>query len=461
MKWFWPDALYGRLVIILVAGLIAAQVLTSSIWYEVRHGQVLEIPTRLLAGRLADLLLLDQRAPGQAEQLLQSLQSADFRLLDTKPPVATPLAEADRNRETLLREVIEERSGQPVELNLLRLEVLDPDEHPASLPVLFGTAPVRGRFLVELQLPSGRELYIEATEEQGWTNTPPLSLLLDYALRIYLLRILVVLLIALLAVRLALRPLKQMAGAAEALGHDIHRPPLPLDGPQEVRQAAQAFNAMQHRVIESIAERTRFFAAVSHDLRTPITRLRLRTELLGDELTRERFRTDLQHMEEMISTSLEFLRSGEFEHASEPVDIDALLQALQADFDDLGAQVSLSGSSRPLNAHASGLRRCLQNLLENAVHHAGGPIDIEVRDNPERLLIRIGDRGPGIPEALLDRVMEPFYRQDEARGASNSGYGLGLSIARSIASAHGGSLVLSPRPGGGLLASLELPRRAD
>lgn len=458
MKRLWPDSLFGRLVLILVAGLFAAQILTSSIWYEMRHGQVLEIPTRLLATRLADLILLDRRDPAQAVTLIEALQGPDLRLLDAAPP-ARQLDEADHNREALLRKVIAERTGSTPTLRLLALDVLDPDGHPASLPVLFGTAPASGRFQVELQLPSGPVLYLEAIEEQGWTSASTLSLLFDYLTRIYLLRIIVVVLIALLAVRLVLRPLQRMTGAAEALGQDIHRPPLPVDGPREVRQAAQAFNAMQRRLIDSIAERTRFFAAVSHDLRTPITRLRLRAELLADEATRQRFRDDLQRMEEMVSASLDFLRSGELDDAREPVDMNALLQGLQADFHDLGAQVEIHGNARPLVAHASGLHRCLQNLLENAVRHAGGLIEIQLEDSAEQLRIGIADRGPGIDEALLERVMEPFYRQDEARSESAGGYGLGLSIARQIASAHGGSLTLQPRTGGGLLAVLDLPRR--
>lgn len=458
MKRFWPDSLFGRLVLILVAGLFAAQILTSSIWYEMRHGQVLEIPTRLLATRLADLILLDRRDPAQAVTLIEALQGPDLRLLEEAPP-ARQLDEADRNREALLRKVIAERTGSMPTLRLLALDVLDPDGHPASLPVLFGTTPASGRFQVELQLPSGPVLYLEAIEEQGWTSASTLSLLLDYLTRIYLLRIVVVVLIALLAVRLVLRPLQRMTGAAEALGQDIHRPPLPVDGPREVRQAAQAFNAMQRRLIDSIAERTRFFAAVSHDLRTPITRLRLRAELLADETTRQRFRDDLQRMEEMVSASLDFLRSGELDDAREPVDMNALLQGLQADFHDLGAQVQIHGNARPLVAHASGLHRCLQNLLENAVRHAGGLIEIQLEDSADRLRISIADRGPGIDETLQERVMEPFYRRDEARSESAGGYGLGLSIARQIASAHGGSLTLQPRAGGGLLAVLDLPRQ--
>ncbi|MCT6795175.1 HAMP domain-containing protein [Klebsiella pneumoniae subsp. pneumoniae] len=368
------------------------------------------------------------------------------------------LDEAERSREELLRDVIQERTGERPKLRLLRLDVLDANGHPTHLPVLFSTDPAHGRFLVELQLPSGRKLDLEATEAQGWTNTPPLTLLFDFILRIYVLRIVVVLLIALLAVRLVLRPLKEMAAAAEALGKNIHRPPLALHGTREVRQAAHALNTMQKRLINSITERTRFFAAVSHDLRTPITRMRLRAELLPDETTRQRFREDLQHMEVMVSSSLDFLRKGELDDVREPVDIDALLQGLQADFEDIGAEVNLFGNAQPLMAHASGLRRCLQNLLDNAVRHAGGPVDIRVSDGPDYVRISVADRGPGIPDALLDKVTEPFHSQGETRSDS-SGYGLGLSIARSIASAHGGSLTLSSREGGGLLAMVELPRR--
>lgn len=452
MKRWWPRSLQGRLLVILVGGMLAAQLLTSSIWHEVRQTQVLEIPLRLTAGRIADLLHVAHRHPEQLDALLDGLESPRWHRL----PVAPDAADNDPMYQILLRQLVSERIGEAAPVRLLGLELLAADAQPAGPGVLFGEGQASVRLRVALDLPDGRTLYLQATEDQGWSSGSTSSLVLDYILRIYLLRILAVVLVAMLAVRLALRPLKQMAAAAEALGRDIHRPPLSLDGPQEVSQAAQAFNAMQRRLIDGIAERTRFFAAVSHDLRTPITRMRLRAELLADEQQRQRFRDDLGHMEEMVSASLDFLRSGELEHAREPVAIDALLQALQADFQDLGGELHIHGRALPLPAHPGGLRRCLQNLLDNARRHAPGPVDIEIEDSTTCLRISVADRGPGIAPEELERVFEHFYQVDSSR--SGGGHGLGLSIAASIAGAHGGSLTLKARDGGGLVAVLELPR---
>lgn len=453
MKRWWPRSLQGRMVMILVGGVLASQLLTSSIWYEVRQTQVLEIPLRLLAGRMADLLRVAHDQPAQLDALLDGMQSPRWQRLPAAP---ANLPAANQDFETLLRELLGERTGGEAPVRLLALDVIDREGHPGSAALLLRGAPASVRAVVELTLPDGRVVYVQAIEDQGWRNASIGSLVFDFIFRIYLLRTIAVVLIALLAVRLALRPLKQMAAAAEALGQDIHRPPLSVDGPQEVRQAAQAFNAMQRRLIDSIAERTRFFAAVSHDLRTPITRLRLRTELLPEESLRQRFRDDLQHMEDMVSASLDFLRGGELDEAREPVDIDALLSGLQADFQDLGGELRVLGHAQPYPAHPSGLRRCLQNLLDNARRHAPGPVDIEVRDTPDRLRIQVGDRGPGIAAEERQQVLEPFYQADPSR--SGGGHGLGLSIALSIASAHGGSLKLGERIGGGLLVTLDLPR---
>ena len=452
MKRLWPRSLQGRLVLILVGGMLASQLLTSSIWHEVRQTQVLEIPLRLAAGRIADVLQVARQHPEQLDVVLDGFESPRWQRLAEAPDQA----DVDPMYETLLRQLVAERLGHPASIHLLGLALQSASEQPAGPATLFDGEQARVRLLFALHVADGRTLYFRTVENQGWSSGSISSLVFDYILRIYLLRILAVVLVALLAVRLALRPLKQMAAAAEALGRDIHRPPQSLDGPQEVRQAAQAFNAMQRRLIDSIAERTRFFAAVSHDLRTPITRMRLRAEMLPESTLRQRFRDDLGHMEEMVAASLDFLRSGELEHAREPVAIDALLQGLQADFQDLGGELHLHGSARPLSAHPGGVRRCLQNLLDNARRHAPGPVDIEVIDEPERLRIKVGDRGPGIAAEHRGRVFEHFYQVDPSR--SSGGHGLGLSIAANIARGHGGSLELLEREGGGLWVVVDLPR---
>ncbi|MDG9882444.1 ATP-binding protein [Pseudomonas sp. GD04058] len=452
MRQLWPRSLQGRLVLILVGGMLVSQLLTSSIWHEVRQTQVLEIPLRLAAGRIADVLQVARQHPQQLEAVLDGFESSRWQRLEEVPDQA----DIDPLYETLLRRLVAERLGQPASIHVLGLELLAANDTPAGPSTLFDGEQARVRLRFSMHIPDGRTLYFQATESQGWSSGSISSLVFDYILRIYLVRILAVVLVALLAVRLALRPLKQMAAAAEALGRDIHRPPLSLDGPQEVRQAAQAFNAMQRRLIDSIAERTRFFAAVSHDLRTPITRMRLRAEMLPEEHLRQRFRDDLGHMQEMVTASLDFLRNAELEPAREPVAIDALLQGLQADFEDLGGELRIHGSARPLLAHPGGLRRCLQNLLDNARRHAPGPVDIEVVDEAQRLLIKVGDRGPGIGAEHRRRVFEHFYQVDPSR--SSGGHGLGLSIAANIARGHGGSLEMAERQGGGLWVILELPR---
>lgn len=453
-----PRTLYGRLVIILVVGMLAAQVATSSIWYDVRHSQVLEIPTRLIAARLADIVRVSACDPQNITLLLSHLNTADFQLSELNEPLSAPqkLTPQDQATEDLLKNLINQKSGNQIPLRLLSLTLLDQQGKKAGVDTLFGSSPVTGQFSLELRLPDGRWLHVQAREDQGWTSLSPADVMLDYFWRIYLLRIIVLVIIALFAVRLAIRPLNELAQAAQALGNDIRRKPLEVKGPVEVRRAAEAFNAMQQRLQHSLAERTRFLAAVSHDLRSPITRLRLRTEMLDDEQQKQRFRKDLADMEGLVSTTLEFVSSGEINEARQNIDLNALLQSLQADMQDIGEHISLVGrATRPVSGYARSLKRCVQNLLENAVRYARD-VQVIVEELPEQVVITVRDSGPGIAPQQLTQVLEPFYRLEVSRNSDTGGYGLGLSIAHTVATAHGGTLVLNNRPQGGLDAVLTL-----
>jgi signal transduction histidine kinase len=264
--------------------------------------------------------------------------------------------------------------------------------------------------------------------------------------------------LAVLAVRWLTRPLTVLATAATELGRNIHRPPLAETGPLEVRRAAGAFNTMQTRLIRYLQDRSRILAAVSHDLKTPITRLRLRTELLDDETLPAKFQSDLDAMETMVQATLDFMRGTEVKEAVVAVDIGALLETLQEDARDTGGEVRIQGAPwAPFQGRPLALKRCLGNLVDNALHY-GKQALISVTDSPERLVITIRDTGSGIPEAELERVFEPFYRLEGSRSRHTGGTGLGLGIARNIARAHGGELTLRNRPQGGLEARLELPR---
>ena len=266
--------------------------------------------------------------------------------------------------------------------------------------------------------------------------------------------------LSLVAVRWVTGPLAELATAAEKLGEDINRPPLPETGPSEAQRAARAFNTMQRRLSRFISDRTRIFTAMSHDLKTPITRLRLRSEMLDDEALRAKFVKDLEEMEAMVSHSLDFMRDASTQEAVQRMDAMALLESLQIDYQDTGNTVEIEGSiGHPYPGRPLALRRCLTNLVDNAIRY-GGRATVRVEDTAERLTIRVLDNGPGIPDEELEQVFEPFFRGEASRSRDTGGTGLGLGIARNIARAHGGDLVLRNRPEGGLEAMLSLPRIA-
>lgn len=264
--------------------------------------------------------------------------------------------------------------------------------------------------------------------------------------------------VSLVAVRWATRPLNALADAADELGRNIDRAPMQEKGPVEVVRAARAFNEMQQRLASYIRERTATLAAMSHDLKTPVSRLRLRAELLEDSEVKKKIAQDLEEMECMIQGTLEFMRGGQSAEKAQPVDVKALLESLQADAQITGAEVAIEGAAaRPYVGRPQALKRCLGNLLDNALKYGKSAL-LLVDDAPERLIIRVRDHGPGIPEPELERVFEPFYRLEGSRSRDTGGTGLGLSIARQIAQAHGGSLNLHNLEQGGLEAALTLPR---
>jgi signal transduction histidine kinase len=267
-----------------------------------------------------------------------------------------------------------------------------------------------------------------------------------------------VIVVTLIAVRWLTRPLDALAHAAAELGRDINRPPLAEKGSSEVQRAARAFNTMQARLGRSFRDRTRMLAAISHDLKTPITRMRLRAEILEDEEVKDKFQYDLDEMETMVQGALDFMRGMDSDEAAQAVDMNALLESLQADAEEAGRQMEIEGNAHsPYVGRPLALKRCLSNLIDNAFKY-GSRATVSVEDSPEALRMCVADEGPGIPEAELERVFEPFYRLEDSRSRHTGGTGLGLSIARNIARAHGGELVLQNRAEGGVEAVLSLPR---
>jgi signal transduction histidine kinase len=254
------------------------------------------------------------------------------------------------------------------------------------------------------------------------------------------------------------RPLSDLARAADSVGRDSRPAQLEERGARELRDAARAFNTMQDRLRRYLDSRSRVLAAMSHDLKTPLTRLRLQVEALDNPAMQLRIGRELDEMESMVREALSLFRGLDDGEPAAPLDVDALLTKIRSEFHDMSAEVTVNGhAQQAYTGKPQALKRCLTNLVANAVKF-GTRADVVVEDGSE-LIIRVRDHGPGIPPAELERVFEPFYRLESSRNRDSGGTGLGLSIARDIAQAHGGSLTLSNLPTGGLEATLRLPRR--
>ncbi len=259
--------------------------------------------------------------------------------------------------------------------------------------------------------------------------------------------------------RMAARPMRNLADAAARLGENIDEPPMAESGPAEARQAAQVFNRMQDRIRSQIETRGRFLAAVSHDLRTPLTRMKLRVEQMGGETPgRDKLQSDIGEMAAMLDATLNYLRGESRSESWQMLDLQSLVETLAEDARENGDDVTVSGQARPLRVQPMALRRCLANLLENALRY-GERAEITLADGAAGVAIEIRDHGPGIPENRMAQVFEPFVRLEESRNRNTGGVGLGLAIAREAARRHGGELTLKNAPDGGLIARLTLPRQ--
>jgi signal transduction histidine kinase len=264
-------------------------------------------------------------------------------------------------------------------------------------------------------------------------------------------------------VRRAARPLGALAVAAERLGTDIAAPPIAEKGPREVRLALHAFNEMQGRLQRVVHDRTQMLAAISHDLRTPITRMKLRAELVEDLEQRAKMIADLDEMEAMVAATLSFARDDPAREPLIRLDLAALLQSLCADAVACGAEVRYEGPARLVfTGRATALKRAFANLIDNAVKYGGAcrVTAMEAATATEKngvVVVTVEDDGPGIPETERERVFEPFYRIETSRSRATGGVGLGLSVVRGAVRAHGGDITLANRPEGGLRATVTLP----
>jgi signal transduction histidine kinase len=316
-------------------------------------------------------------------------------------------------------------------------------------PPFFGP-PSFDRIQAESILPDGTKLMLDSPQTLSRFFTPSFAAYIAAVVAVGLIG-------SIWSVSLATKPLSRLSDAADRFGADVHAPPIAETGPREVKQAAAAFNRMQRRLRQFILDRTRMLAAISHDLRTPLTRMRLRTEMMDDGEQRAKMLSDLHEMEEMVGATLAFARDENADEPSRPLDLASLLETIAADARDMEQPVTLAPCpSIAVLMRPRALKRAIVNIVDNAIRY-GGNTELSLTREREEAVIRIADHGPGVSVAERENVLRPFYRCEGSRSRDTGGIGLGLSIASDTINAHGGKLTLSETPGGGLTVEIRLP----
>jgi signal transduction histidine kinase len=312
----------------------------------------------------------------------------------------------------------------------------------------------RNGYGLAVQLSDGRWLNIATYQEdtgRWWTSKSLTS--------VGLTALILALIGVFIASRIA-RPLRNLARSAEALGRGENLPPLAEDGPEEIRRTAVAFNKMQSRLHRFIEDRTKMLAAIGHDLRTPLTSLRLRTEFVQDEDIQRKMLATIDELQSMTESAIAFTRGEATAEETRAIELEALVGSICDDLAELGQPVTyVMGERTTYRCRPDGLRRAVRNLVENAVRY-GREAKVFLRHTATSIDIIVEDRGPGIPEAMKEKVFAPFFRLEASRNKETGGIGLGLSIARAVARQHGGDIALIAVESG-MHAVISLPREGN
>src|SRR3984885_11233708 len=462
----WPQSLFGRLLAASVAAALIAQATALVLIAQERERFVLQGSVGEWTRRITETTMMLQplgaaeRADAVSELSAPRGRSRRFAgALGARGPQPAPELGFVRlpllsDFEQTLREQLRAALGPAYAVEVAPTPEPPPPAIPVPVPfyeaheLAAHQASVQ-RYDVTVRFTDGDTVIYRVTRMPGGAWLPR-NLLVNLTLLLVI--------VLYVAARNITRPLSDLARAVDSVGRHARPALLQERGARELRDAARAFNTMQDRLRRYLDSHTRVLAAMSHDLKTPLTRLRLQVETLDNPPMQERIGAELDEMESMVREALSLFRGLDDGEPAAPIDIDALLAQVRSEFTGMGAQVTLSGhASALLLGKGQALKRCLTNLIANAIKF-GSRADILVEDGAE-LVVRVRDAGPGIPAEELERVFEPFYRVESSRNRDSGGTGLGLAIARDIAQAFGGTLTLTNLPERGLEATLRLPRR--
>jgi two-component system osmolarity sensor histidine kinase EnvZ len=428
-----PQGLYARSLIIIITPVVLLQALVAFVFME-RHWQ--QVTARLSQAVVADIAAIvdvieiyPQSADyAEITRIAKDRLGLAISILPSEPlPAARPKPFFSQTDRTLSRE-IKDQIGKPFWIDTVgRSQILE----------------------IRIQL-DDKVLRVFAPRSQTYVSNSLIFIVWMVASSI------VLLVIAILFLRNQIRPITRLAAAAESFGKGRSAPELVPRGAREVRQATVAFQDMRSRIERQVDQRTAMLAGVSHDLRTILTRFRLQIALIEDKADVEALKSDIDDMNRMLDGYLSFAR-GDSGEDTEPTDIAAMVDQLAAEARLMGDAVSVSFSGDPIvKVRPQGFKRCVGNLVKNACRH-GQTVAIVGEHADGHLTITVDDDGPGIPMEEQEAVFKAFYRLDSARNLDTSGTGLGLSIARDIARSHGGDIMLSDAPLGGLRATVTIP----
>jgi two-component system, OmpR family, osmolarity sensor histidine kinase EnvZ len=433
LKRLLPRSLLGRSVMIIVTPLILLQVVTTSVFYETHWDTVTRRLARSVAGDVAAIIAVMRGDPDAAAHERLFRIARDTMQLDMSfvpgarlPDVPSPLRETlvDRNLAEALTEFVRR-------------------------PFLTDTRSLETTVEIHVQLDDG-VLRVIAPRRRLFSSTTYIVILWMVGTSLALLTI------ATIFMRNQVRPIRRLATAADQFGKGRDSDDFRIEGASEVRQAAAAFNLMRDRIRRQLSQRTEMLAGVSHDLRTPLTRMKLALAMMSDGSDIADLKADVAEMEKMVGGYLAFAR-GEGREPALDTDLSELLREVVVGAEREGASIHLDvEEDLRLTLRPEAMRRCLANLISNAQRHAR-TIWVAAAHRGDAVEIAIDDDGPGIPADKREEVFRPFYRLDSSRNPETGGIGLGLTIARDVMRSHGGELTLSDSPRGGLRASVRLP----
>ncbi|MDH1561779.1 HAMP domain-containing histidine kinase [Pseudomonas chengduensis] len=470
-----PRSLLGRMLLLTLLAILAAQTLSSAIWLSQLRATQLEglvTTARSLAHSMSASVRYFRSLPVNYRPLvldqLRSMGGTRFVVSLNDRPLQMKLLPTTPRKQVVtesVTEVLRQALGNAADISVTFVSPddlrifnggLKLDELPRSWAHYALTLePVNPPVLVtQIQLAPGEWLYIASLLPEPYTSLEE-PILPTQQLWFILLTTAFLLLFIGLLVHLQSRPLKRLARTARHLSLGAEVEPVAEGGGREVVEVARAFNAMRERISRYLTERSQLFSAISHDLRTPITRLRLRVELLDDESLQSKFGRDLDDLELLVKGALQCVKDTDIHENIEPVDLNHLLHGLTEPYLGSG-RVTLDGAAHDLYpGKPLALRRCIGNLLDNALKY-GERAHLHIEDDAEAFVLHVDDEGPGVPEQKLEQVFEPHFRL----ASQQQGYGMGLGIARNLAHSHGGELSLRNLRDGGLRVTLWLPRQS-